>query len=124
MKRDLLFLCFGKRIVLVDPLLHGHDLELRLRAADDDLFEPRVDDLAAAHGTARRVVQLLARARVAAHKIDGAADHVAPGRRDNGVRLGVDAAAELVALAARDLQLLACAEAEVDAVFRPRGAPL
>ena len=34
---------------MLDRLLDasGHDLELRLRAADDHLFQPRVDDLAA-----------------------------------------------------------------------------
>ena len=51
------------------------------------------------------VVQKLAVGGAAPDEVERAADHVAPCGGDDGVGLGVDAAAELIALAARHLQL-------------------
>ena len=62
------------------------------------------------------VVQKLAVGGAAPDEVERAADHVAPRGGDDGVGLGVDAAAELIALTARNIELLAVAVAELRAV--------
>ena len=61
-------------------------------------------------------MQQLAGARVAADEIYARADHIAAGGGDYRVRFGVHAAAQLIALARRDAQRLACAAAKVAAI--------
>ena len=56
---------------------------------------------------------------VAPDEVERAADHVAPGGGDDGVGLGVHAAAQLIALAAGDVELLTVAVAELGAVDAP-----
>ena len=62
------------------------------------------------------VVQKLAVGGAAPDEVERAADHVAPRGGDDGIGLGVDAAAELIALTAGDVELLAVAVAELRAV--------
>ena len=64
-------------------------------------------------------MQQLAAGGVAPDEVERAADHVAPGGGDDGVGLGVHAAAQLVPLAAGNAQLLAVAVAELGAVDAP-----
>ena len=61
-------------------------------------------------------MQKLAVGGAAPDEVERAADHVAPRGGDDGIGLGVDAAAELIALTAGDVELLAVAVAELRAV--------
>ena len=54
-------------------------------------------------------------------QIEGAAQNIPPGGGDNGVGLGMHAAAELIALAGGHLELLPGAAAQIDAVLAAPG---
>ena len=69
-------------------------------------------------------MQQLVGAGVAADQIDRCPDHVPPRRGDDGVGLGVHAAAELVALAGGNLQRLPRADPQIAAVAPPAGRPV
>ena len=99
-----------------DPVLHVQNVVGRGSAADDDLRKTGVDDHPAAHRAGEQVGDQLARGDVAPGQIDRAADALAARGGDDGVHLGVDAAAELIALAGGDAEPFADAVAEVDAV--------
>lgn len=103
-------------IVVEDPVLHVQNVVGRGGAADDDLRKTGVDDHPAAHRAGEQVRDQLARGDVAPGQIDRAADALAARGGDDGVHLGVDAAAELIALAGGDAEPFADAVAEVDAV--------
>ena len=58
---------------------------------------------------------------ITAHQVQGAAHHVPAAGGDNGVGLGVDAAAQLIPLSPGDLHGLTGAEAHVHAVLPATG---
>ena len=96
----------GHVVLAVDPVLHVHHLELRGRMADHHPLQARVDDVAAAHGAGRGVRQQLPGLGVAAHQIQRAAHHIPAAGGNDGIGLGVDAAAQLVPLPPGHPQLL------------------
>lgn len=104
------------RVVVFYPVAYHDGAVLRGGGADDNALDTGVYDLALAHRAAHRIAQKLVRARVTPDEVDGRSYHVAAGGGDDGVGFGVDAAAELIALAGGDVQALAGAYAEVCAV--------
>jgi len=84
---------------------------------DEHLIDPGIDDHALAHRAGVRVFYVITVIfQVNPRKIDGTAQHAFTRGADDGIRLGMHAAAELVAFPARDMHLLADAVAQVDAV--------
>ena len=109
-----------KGIVVFDPVADGDGAVFLFAAADDHLVNTGVDNLALAHGAAHGVLVELT-VGFPAHKVQCGADHVPAGGGDDGVGLGVDRAAELVAFAGGDFQLLTHAAAQVRAVLATPG---
>ena len=109
------------RVVLIDPILHGCDGVVRGAIADDHLFDACVDDQAPAHGTAGGVLKQLAGLGVPPCQIERGAQGLAAGGGDDGVCLGMDAAAQLIPLAGGDAQLLPGTAAQIDAVAPSSG---
>ena len=110
------FLQHEDGIVILDPVADRDGPVFCLRGPDHDLLDAGVDDLPFAHRAAHRVAEQLVGAGIPADQIDRRADHVPPRGRDDGVRLGMDAAAQLVALAGGDVQGFAGADPQVAAV--------
>ena len=111
-------------LVVVDPFLDGDDAIFCRAVADDDVFDSGVDDLPLAHGAGGRIRQQLVRLRLPADEIERRPEHVLARGRDDGVRFSVDAAAELIALAGRNVQRLPHAEVQIRAVLPPARSPI
>ena len=81
-------------IVVVHPVAHERGRVFVCAGAADDLRDAGVDDEPAAHGAGGRFRIIAAGGGVAPDKIERRAHHVAPRGGNDGVGLGVDAAAE------------------------------
>ena len=92
-----------------------------VRVADDHPLDARVDDESAAHGAGGGVVEELPGLGLPARQVQGGAQGVPPGGRDDGVHLRVDRAAQLIALAAGHVHGLPGAVAQVHAVLPATG---
>ena len=102
--KNMSALLLRQGVVLLHPALDlCHGIAPRPGPGDDPL-QAGVDDHAAAHGAGGGVGEDPAGGRVPPRQIESSPRHVPPGGGDDGVGLGVDAAAELVALAPGDLQ--------------------
>ena len=106
-----------KAFVVFHPVLHVHHAERRLVVAYHDTRDACVDHHALAHGAGGGLFHITARFGVAPHEIQGSADHLFARRADDGIRLRMHRAAHLIPLSPRNVQLLADADAAVDAVF-------
>ena len=107
----------AERIVVLDPVLDLDDAEVGGRIADDDSLDPRVDDLALAHHAGGGSGNQLSALGVHAHHVKRCAQHLLTGGGDDGVGLGVQRAAKLVSLTARNAQRLAHTGADVVAIL-------
>ena len=121
MPGNLLLDALRQRIVVVDPVLHFDGTVFGGGIADDDALDTGVDDQAAAHGAGGGVGDQLAVLGVAAGHVQGGAQGVLTGGRNDAVGLGVDAAAQLVALAGGDVQCFAGAVFQIGAVLAATG---
>ncbi len=76
---------------------------------------------ALAHGAGGGIFDVFSCGDFFAHKVEGASQHGASWRADDGVGFRVDASAEFVAFSSGDFQAFACAVAEFVAVGPPSG---
>ena len=106
--------------VVVDPVRHGDHPVVVLVVADDHLFDAGVDDHALAHGAAAGVGNVPP-VRLHAGEVHRGVDHLVAGGADDGVGLGMDAAAQLIAFAAGNAQLRPDAVAHIGAVLTAPG---
>ena len=113
----------SEAVVVVYPVpLNVDDRIFVTGVPDDHLGNTGVYYHTLAHGTAGRIGHQLAGFAVPSGQIQGGADHIPAGSADNGVGLAVNAAAQLVALPSRYLELLPAAEAQIGAVPAASGS--
>ena len=117
----LKFVGIDDGVVVKDPFLHIDDIICRLGPADDDLGQAGVDDHAAAHGAWLQARQQFAAGNLPRDDIHRTADALAARGGDDRVRLGVNAAAELVPLAGGDIQTVTDTVAQLGAVAAAAG---
>ena len=89
--------------------------------ADNDLGNTGIDDHALAHGAGIGILDILIGQTLLADEIQGRAEHLLAGSMDDGIRLRMNGAAELISLTTGNIQLFAGAEADVGAVDTSSG---
>src|SRR5699024_5220873 len=114
----------GQGVVLFDPLPNRDHHVVLGAGADDHLLQPGVDNHPAAHGAGGGVGEDGAGGGVLPRQVQGTPHHVPPGGGDDGVGLGVDAAAQLVPLSPGDPHGLPGAVAQIHAVSPAPGRPV
>ena len=94
---------------------------LRLCVADNDALDTCIDNHTTAHVAGAGIGNQCTCLGIAHGQIKGSADHLASGGCDNGILLGMDTAAQLIALATGNTQLLTTADTQVTAVGTSAG---
>lgn len=108
-------------VVVLDPVLYVDDAVFGGGVADDHLGNARVEDHALAHHAAVGARHQGAVLGIGADHVQSSAQHLVAGGVDDGVGLGVDRAAHLVALTTGNVQLVPHTVGQIDAVLASSG---